>query len=398
MKIAYFDCFSGISGDMILGGLIDAGLKPSDLKQELKKLKISGYTIDTEKVTRGGIVGTRFKVSVSCEDVPRRLEDVLKIIEESSLEEDIKVLGGKIFREIVAAEAKIHHKKPKEVHLHEMGGLDSLIDIIGSLVGIKRLGIRAIYSSKINTGRSLTRCQHGTIPIPSPATLELLKGVPIYSTGIEEELTTPTGAAIIKVLAKGFGNMPEMNLEAIGYGAGSRSLEIPNLLRICIGEAQERYEEDQILLIETNIDDLIPEFFDYISERLYERGAVDVFTTPIYMKKGRIGTLLSVLAPQEATEGILSVVFDETTSFGVRIQHLERKKLKRETISVKTDLGEVKVKIGRSKEEIKSFTPEYESCREIALKTGVSLKEIYDEAKKATQGLLGLKRNRLHKS
>lgn len=394
MRIAYFECFSGISGDMILGSLLDAGLKVENLDKEIKRLGISGYKIRTEITSRGGLSGTRFWVDITEEDKERRPGDILEIIERANLDDDIKCQSKQIFKKLAEVEAKIHDKEIDEVHFHEIGGLDSIIDIVGSLIGIKMLDIEAVYSSRVHVGGGFIESSHGIIPAPSPATLELLKGVPIYSRGIEDELTTPTGAAILKVLSRKFGRMPEMRVSQIGYGAGSRELAIPNLLRVYIGETEDKYEEDQIVLIETNIDDLNPEFFDYVFERLLEAGALDVFTVPVFMKKNRIGSLLNVLVSPEKLDKILSVIFKETTTFGVRIRHVERKKLSREIMPVRTSLGEVKVKVGRIKKEVVNISPEYESCKELALQKGVPLKEVYDKAKMEAQRILSQQADR----
>lgn len=296
MRVAYFDCFSGASGDMILGALIDAGLDLEELESELRKLKVSGYKIKAERAIRKGISGIKFSVDVTEQDMERRLKDIVEIIDQSDLDDDVKSLSKKVLVELAAIEAKIHNKNVEDICFHEVGGLDSIIDLIGSLIGIRKLGIEAVYSSKIHVGMGFIECRHGILPIPAPATLELLKDIPIYSKGIEAELTTPTGAAILKTVTKGFRVMPEMRVEKIGYGAGSRDLEIPNLLRIYIGEtSDEKYEEDEVILIETNIDDINPEFFDYVSESLLRKGSLDVFMTPILMKKNRLGTMLSTL-------------------------------------------------------------------------------------------------------
>lgn len=389
MKVAYFDCFSGISGDMILGALIDAGLSVQELESELSKLKISGFKLRVEKTLRGGISGTKFNIDINEPPVERHLKDIIKIIDQGDLDHNIKDFSKKIFKELARIEAKIHNKSIEKIHFHELSGLDSIIDVIGSVIGIKKLGIEAVYSSKIHVGTSFVKCQHGILPIPAPATLELLKGMPIYSKGIEAELTTPTGAAILKNLSKGFGVMPEMKVNKIGYGAGSRELEIPNLLRIYVGEAKDAgYEEDQVILIETNLDNMNPELFEYTCEILLKKGILDVFMTPIFMKKNRPGTMLSILTAPEKLDEILSTIFTETTTLGVRIHRLERKKLEREIISVNTRFGDIKVKIGRIKGKIKNISPEYESCKKIAVKQGIPLKEVYDEARNSAQKAL----------
>ena len=389
MKIAYFDCFSGISGDMILGALIDAGLDLKELDLELRKLKISGFKLKAEKTEKLGISGTKFKVDVTEHHVERHLKDMIEIVDQSELSDDVKILSKKIFKELATVEAKIHNKNIEEIHFHEVGGLDSVIDVIGSLIGIKKLGIEGVHSSKVHVGTGFVECEHGTIPVPAPATLELLKEIPIYSEGIRAELVTPTGACILKTLSKSFGVMPEMKMKKIGYGAGSRDLEIPNLLRVYIGETNPcEYEEDEVILIETNLDDMSPELLDYTCGMLLKQGVLDVFMTPIFMKKTRLATMLSVLATSDKLEEALSIIFKETTTLGVRIQRLERKKLVREVISVKTKFGEIRVKVSKVGEQIKNIAPEYEDCKEIASRQQIPLKDVYDEARGSAQKML----------
>ncbi len=389
MKIAYFDCFSGVSGDMILGALIDAGLDIRELESELGMLKMSGYKIKAEKTARKGISGTKFSVDVIEQNVERKLKDIVEIVDRSDLDDDIKDLSKKTFEELAMVEAKIHGKSIEEIHLHEVAGLDSIIDVVGSLIGIKKLGIEATYSSKIHVGTGFLECRHGVLPVPAPATLAMLRGIPIYSRGIEAELATPTGVCVLKTLSQGFGIMPEMKVEKVGYGAGSRELEIPNLLRVYVGETDEdEYEKDEVILIETNIDDMNPELLAYASEILLKQDVLDVFMTPIFMKKNRPGTMLSVLTTRDKLDKVLLTFFTEITTLGVRIHHLERKKLSRKVISVKTRFGEIKVKIGKIGNQIKNIAPEYESCREIAVKQGIPLKDVYDEAKEAARKAL----------
>lgn len=390
MQIAYFDCFSGISGDMILGALIDAGLDLHQLESELGKLKISGYTIRTEKTARKGLSGTRFTINSEEDHVERHLRDIEKIIDRSDLGDDIKASSRAIFNELAHVEAKIHNSDPGNVHFHEIGGLDSIIDIVGALIGIKLLGIEAVYASRIPVGTGFVECDHGILPLPAPATLELLKGIPVYASGLEKELVTPTGIAILKNVARSFGIIPNMKVNRIGYGAGSRDLKIPNLLRVWVGDTDEKteYEEDEVILIETNLDDMNPEFIGYASEKLLERGALDVFMTPIFMKKNRPGTQLSVLITPDKLEETLSIVFTETTSLGIRLHRLERKKLPREIITVETALGPARVKVSQSSQEIKNISPEYEDCKKIAIKQEIPLRKVYEEAKAAARKIL----------
>ena len=389
MKIAYFDCFSGVSGDMILGALINAGLDISELEVELGRLKIPGYQIKAEKTARNGISGTKFNIDITEQKASRRLKDIVEIVDRSDLDDGIKDSAKRVFLELATVEAGIHGKDIQEIHLHEVAGIDSIVDVVGALIGIKKLGIEAVYSSKIHVGTGFLKCRHGVLPVPAPATLAMLKGVPIYSRGIAVELATPTGVCLLKTLSRSFGVMPEMKVEKVGYGAGSRDLEIPNLLRVYLGETdRDAYQEDEVILIETNIDDINPELLAYASEVLVKQGVLDVFMTPIFMKKNRPGTMLSVLTTQDKLDEVLSTFFTEITTLGVRIHHLERKKLSRRVILVQTRFGGIKVKIGEISNQIKNIAPEYESCREVALKQGIPLKDVYHEAKEAARKAL----------
>lgn len=389
MKIAFFDCFSGVSGDMILGALVDAGLDIAKLETELGKLGISGYRITAEKTARKGIAGTRVSVEVTDRTTERKLKDIVEIIDRSGLDDGVKEQSKQTFTEMARVEATIHGKSIDDIHLHEVGSLDAIVDVVGAFAGLNKLGIEAAYCSRIHVGTGFLECRHGTLPVPAPATLEMLKEIPIYSTGIEAELATPTGACIMKTLCKGFGIMPEMKVEEIGYGAGSRELEIPNLLRVYVGETIGRgYEKDEAVLIETNIDDMKPELLAYATEALLEQGALDVFTTPISMKKNRPGTILSVLTTRDKLDEVLSTIFAETTTLGVRIHSLERQKLSTEIISVETRFGVISVKIGRAGGQVKNVAPEYESCKSIATQQGIPLKDVYDEAQAAARKAL----------
>ena len=388
MKVAYFDCFSGVAGDMILGALVDAGLDVGALKKELEKLKLTGYQLSAGKTMKNGISGTKVSIEIAGEHAERRLKDVLEIIAKSKLDGDVKEMSSEIFKALAEAEAKVHNSSVDEVQFHELGSLDTIIDVVGSVLALKRLGVEAVYSSKVHLGSGFVTCRHGTIPVPSPATLELLKGVPVFSPGIEAELTTPTGAAILKTISRSFGVMPDMKIERLGYGAGDLELEIPNMLRVYIGELDEMgddggYEKDSVVLVETNIDDMNPEFFDYLSEKLLEQGALDVFMTPVFMKKSRPGTLLSVQTLEEKLEEVLATIFTETTTLGVRIRKMERRKLVKKTISAKTRFGPIRVKLGMLKGNVTTVAPEYEDCKAAAREFGASLGDVYDGAKEA---------------
>lgn len=297
MKIAYFDCFSGISGDMVLGSLVDLGLDLEELKTELQKLGLTGYTITSKRVLRNSISATKVDIDISEQGVERHLSDILTIIDTSSLDLEIKELAKNIFVSLGEVEAKIHNKSIESVHFHEVGAMDSIIDIVGSAIALKKLGVEKVYASKIQVGKGFIKTCHGTLPVPAPATIALLQDIPIQCIGIESELATPTGAAIIKNITDQFDVFPNMTLKKIGYGAGGKIIkELPNLLRVCLGETTSPvYETDEITLIETNIDDMNPEYIGYITELLMKKGALDVYQTNVFMKKNRPGVMISSL-------------------------------------------------------------------------------------------------------
>lgn len=391
MRAAYFDCFSGISGDMVLAALVDLGWPVKELERELDKLDLFDYQIEAEKVAKKGITSTQINISIKEDKKERKLKDILSILDKSKLEEKIKEQSRAIFIRLANVEAKIHGKSPEEIHFHELGGLDTIIDVVGAVAGMKYLGIDKVYSSSLSLGKGFVKCSHGTIPVPAPATLELLKGIPVCGSNIEAELVTPTGAAIISTVAENFGQMPPMKIDNIGYGAGQRDLPIPNLLRVSLGMLKNAYEEDVVSLIQTNIDDMNPEFYEHIADRLFHQGALDVFLTPIQMKRTRPATMLSVITDEEKTEKMLELIFDETTTLGVRISKMKRRKLNREGRKVATKYGKIEVKIGKLDGMVKNISPSYEECRKIATRLNIPLKKIYQEAKQAAFDLLGEK-------
>ena len=404
MRIAYFDCFAGVAGDMIVGALLDAGLALADLERELAKLHVGGYRVEARKTERNGISGTKFEVVTEEADVSRSAAEIVRIVEDSVLDEDVKRTSVAILQTLARVEARIHNANVDTSHLHEVGGLDAIVDVVSSVAGLKLLGVDEVRASRIHVGTGFVECRHGTIPVPAPATLALLDGVPVVSRGIDAELATPTGVAIIRTLAAGggelvtesaaapratgFGPMPAMRVETTGYGAGSRDLPIPNLLRVTIGQADSAYEADEVMLIETNIDDMSPEVIGYVCELLLSQGALDVYTTPVFMKKNRPGTLLSVLARPAEEDAVVATLFKETTTLGVRIGMLRRQKLERETVEVDTRFGPVVVKVSRHDGRIANAAPEYESVREIALLRGIPLKDVYDEVTRAARAAL----------
>jgi hypothetical protein len=383
MRAAYFDCFSGISGDMVLGALVDLGWSVEELKRELEKLDLFDYQIEAKKVAKQGILSTQIEVHVKEGKKERKLEDILSILDKSKLEEKIKEPSRAIFNKLATVEAKIHGKDIQKIHFHELGSLDTIIDVVGAVAGVNYLDLEKVYSSSLPLGKGFVKCAHGILPVPAPATLELLKEVPVYGSNVEAELITPTGAAIISSLAKDFGEMPPMKIDHIGYGAGQRDLPIPNLLRVSMGVLKKAYQEDVVSLIQTNIDDMNPEFYEHIVDRLFHEGALDVFLTPIQMKRTRPATMLSIITDEEKMEKMLEIIFDETTTLGVRISKIKRRKLNRETREVSTKYGKIEVKIGKLDGVVKNISPSYEECRKIATHLKIPLKNIYQEAKQA---------------
>ena len=384
MRTAYFDCFSGASGDMILGSLIDAGLSAQRLREELKRLRIPTVRLKVREVLKRGISGTQVIVEGRNEKRSHRnLREVLRIIERSSLETEVKEESEKIFKRIASVEAKIHQIPMEEVHFHELGGLDSIVDIVGAVWGIRQLGIEKIYVSKMNVGAGFVKCEHGVLPVPAPATLSLMEGKPIYSSGVERELLTPTGAAILTTLGSEFGSMPRIHVERIGYGAGQDDLPHPNLLRLVIGTSESTSGKETVAVIETNIDDMNPQFYDYVMERLLAKEVLDVFITPVLMKKNRPGHLLTVICPPGKLPSVAEFLFKETTTLGLRWHEEEREKAGREIVELRTKYGKVPFKLARWEGRIVNLSPEYDVCKKLALGRGVPLKEVFEEAKRS---------------
>lgn len=381
MEIAYFDCFSGISGDMILGSLIDLGLDIEYLKNEFKKINISGYEINAEKIKKRDISCIKVNITVKDKQKYRSLKEINALIDKSELNPEVKKKSKDIFLKLAKAESKVHNIDIDKIHFHEIGAIDSILDIIGAVIGLDKLNLKKIYCSTIPVGRGFVKSAHGKLPIPAPATSELLKGIPTYSTKVEGELVTPTGAAIISSLTESFGEMPLIQIEKIGYGAGKSDFDHPNLLRIFVGESLENYNTDVVNVIEVNIDDMNPEYYEVVFEKLLKNGALDVYLTNIQMKKNRPGIKLSIITPLEITNQLTDIIFNETTTFGLRIYKTDRKKLFVEKVKVKTKYGEITIKIGKTKDEIKLISPEYEDCKKLAQENNVSLKEIYELAK-----------------
>ncbi len=379
MKTAYLDCFSGISGDMLLGALLDAGLPLEVLKQRLQTLPLDNYHLETKQESRSHIFGTKFSVILdSTDQVPRNLEAIRKIIIKGDLTKTVKENSIKIFDQIAKVEGKIHNISPEEVHFHEVGAIDSIIDIVGTLIGIEYLNLDDLYASRIPLGSGFVKTAHGSIPVPAPATIELLKGIPVYDSGICHEMVTPTGAALVKNLAHSFGAMPPMVVQSVGYGTGMRDLdERPNLLRILIGDRQADREVETIITLETNLDDMSPEWLGYLMDRLFENGALDVTFSHIQMKKNRPGIQVQVIGKPDQKDGLMDILFRESTTLGVRFQYTQRRVLKRSTQEIESPWGKIQVKKIVNRDGMCFYQPEYEACSHIANKHALPLKEIY---------------------
>lgn len=422
MRVAYFDCFAGISGDMTLGALVDAGADFDALKAELDRLGLDEFEISIDRATKRGISAA--DVTVKLHHHPhshdhdhshshgRAFSEIRRLIEESELSEGVKAKSIAIFTRLGEAEAKIHAKSIEEIHFHEVGAVDAIVDIVGACICLELLGIEKLYCSAMPTFTGMVEIAHGKFPLPAPATVEILKDAPWRELGIEGELITPTGAAIVATLAEGFGAMPAMSIESTGYGAGKKDFGIPNVLRVVIGEAEgasallRRAQDAQtqgaqaqdalradgtgehveVAVIETNIDDLSPQVYEVVMERLFDAGALDVYLTPIQMKKNRPATLLSVICEPGLIEKLSDIIFEETTSIGVRIDTRKRICLPREIVAVETEFGPIRVKVARKDGEIANIGPEYEDCRAAATKHGVAFKRVRDAAVVAFYG------------
>jgi len=436
MRIAYLDCFSGISGDMFLGALIDAGVPPAVLEQAVSALNL-GARLEISRVNRSGISATKVDVIVKGEkDAPREqqaetpehgcsqshshphqhaddhhhdhsshrhgrgLKEIREIIGAGALSESAKKTAMAIFEKLGAAEATIHNVPAEQIHFHEVGAVDALVDIVCAAVGADRLAVDEFVCSPLNLGGGTVTCAHGTFPIPAPATVELLRGAPVYSSGLQAELVTPTGAAIVRTLVKRFESFPKMTIEKTGYGAGTRDFSgHANVLRITVGDAfaeavagegvraphasATHISIETIAVLEANLDDMNPQVFGYLMDRLLEGGALDVFSTSVQMKKNRPGTLLTVLAKPEDTDRLAKIVFAETTTLGVRLREEQRQVLQRRWQSVSTRFGEVRIKIANLNGTVTSYAPEYEDCRRIAAEQRVPLKLVMQEAVQA---------------
>lgn len=391
MKIAYFDCQSGISGDMILGALVDLGVDFKAIQKGLKTLPLKGYELKFRRVRRGAMGGTKIDVLVkpSAHTHSRNIGDIQKIVQGSKLPRKVITQSLEIFERIARAEARVHRIRIDKVHFHEVGAVDSIIDVVGGVLALELLAVDRVLASPINTGEGTVACDHGILPVPAPATLELLKGIPCYSSGVPKELATPTGVAMIGVWAENFQSLPLMTIRKTGYGSGTHIIKSQaNLLRILLGEDAGRAGE-RVTLIETNIDDMNPEFYEHVMETLFSAGALDVFFTPILMKKNRPAVKLSTLVPPHRRAEAERILLTHTSTYGVRSCEMDRLVLEREKHQVKTPYGKVAVKVGKLDGNRIHFSPEYEDCRKIAKMKGLPIKVVYDTIARCAEQELG---------
>jgi hypothetical protein len=391
-SLAYFDCFSGIAGDMTLGALIDAGVPVDAIAAPLRKLPIDPFDLEITRVERHGLAAMYVRVRAAEGGVLRTYASVRALMADADVPPRAKQLALDAFQRLAEAEAKVHGKDVAHVPFHELGSVDTIVDILGSALGLDYLGVNTVHASAVATGMGMIRTEHGVYPIPGPAVVELLKGAPLYSRGIPTELVTPTGAAILAAAARSFGDLPPMRVNAVGYGAGTRELEIPNVLRILVGEpAGEEGEFGPVpaVVLEANIDDMNPELYEYVLERLFSSGAHDAWVTPIVMKRGRPAATLSVLCGPAEERAIREVIFSETTTLGLRRRPVEKWALPREVITVGVEGGTVRVKVAKVGSRTVGAAPEYGDCVTVARETGRALKDVFAEAQAAAREQLG---------
>jgi pyridinium-3,5-bisthiocarboxylic acid mononucleotide nickel chelatase len=384
-RVLYFDCFSGIAGDMVLGALLDAGLPLDELKRALGSLAIGGYEVTAERVLRAGVSATKFRVLEHSAGAAqphhrhahRHLQSIYELIDGSGLSAAGRTRAKELFQRLGEAEAAIHQTSAEKVHLHEVGALDSIIDIVGAVFALEWVGADRIVCSPLNLGGGTVESAHGLFPVPAPATLKLLGNAPVYSGPIQKELVTPTGALIATSYASSFGPIPEMAVEQIGYGAGDRDHPgTPNVLRVLIGRAADRPRGDRVVVIECEIDDMNPQIFGVVMDSLYTAGALEVFYVPVQMKKNRPGTLLTVVAPPEAKPALSDVIFKETTTIGLRYYEVDRECLRREIINVETPVGAIRFKLAWREGRIVNAVPEFDDCARLAASSNLSVKEV----------------------
>lgn len=379
-KTLYFDCFAGASGNMILGGLVALGIDKEKLIEQIKLLNISGFEIEFTTVDKSGISAIHADVKVPHEHAHRHLHHIEKIINDSDLADKIKQRAIQIFTRLAEAEAKIHGIDLQKVHFHEVGAMDAIIDVVGACIGFEMLGIEKFACSKIHVGSGFAKMAHGKFPIPPPAVAELLHGIPIYSTEIQGELCTPTGAAIISTLSENYGEINDLNTEKIGYGAGTRDYkDFPNAIRLIVGEVESREARvvsRKLVILETNLDDISPQVLGFVMDKAFELGALDCWFTPIQMKKNRPATMISILCEPKNRQKLTELLYLETTTLGIRVREIERECLERKFVKVQTQFGEIDVKIGLFNGKQVNAMPEFEQLKRIAVEQNVPLKEV----------------------
>ena len=390
MKVVYFDCPSGASGDMILGALVDAGVSLDALRTELAKLPLGGYRLTAREVTKGAFRATKVDVEVDATaHHQRNLPEILRLLEQSGLPGRVKADAARIFTRLAAAEARVHGTTVEAVHFHDVGAVDALVDVSGAVAGLHLLGVEAVHVSALPLGGGMVDGPHGKIPIPGPGTAELLKGFPVYDNGVRAELVTPTGAAILTTLAASSGSMPPMTVERVGYGAGTMDLPVPNLLRCFVGTAAtEAPGRETVVQLETTIDDMSPQLYEPLMERLLEAGALDVFLIPVIMKRSRPGVVLTVLAEPSRVGELSTILFEESTTIGVRWTESQRTRLERELVTLPTAYGPVQFKLSRLGGKLVTVTPEFSEVTRIAREKGLPVREVLEQARTDARRLL----------
>jgi hypothetical protein len=376
-NILYFDCYSGVAGDMILAALLDLDLDLDRWLSSLNGLSVSGWEVRFDRVIRQGITGMKVDIVVSDKQPHRHLKDISEIIEGSDLSVNVKNNALKTFTILAEAEAKVHRCDVEKVHFHEVGAVDAIVDIVGTCLALDQLNVGEIYASPVGVGKGMSKCNHGPMPLPPPATLEILRGCPLHFHDVETELATPTGTALLKALCYFELPPPGVSLLKVGSGAGSKEItKLPNLLRALLLSAEKTMETDSALVLETNIDDMNPEIYPYVVERLLDEGAMDAFLAPLVMKKGRPGVMLSVLCSPELKSKMIDVIYRETSTLGIRISSVERLKLPRKPVEIETPWGKIKGKKSTYGDRV-FITPEYDDCRRLSREKGIPLQEIY---------------------
>jgi len=396
-KIAYLDCFSGISGNMTLGALLDCGLPEDSFRRELEKIGVGGYRLEIREVVKNGLRGLFVDIRVEETQPHRHLADIENIIHASPMAQRVRERSLMVFQKLAQAEARAHGEPVEKIHFHEVGAVDAVLDIVGTAICLEMLGVEKVYSSAIHIGAGTVQTAHGLLPVPAPATAELLKRFTVYGHDIDAELVTPTGAALIAALAEPAGDAPPMRIEHVGYGAGSRDLPWANLLRMTVGEELRQPAPEgvgpgapggaRVMIVDANIDDMNPQFYERVSERLFEAGALDVYLTPIQMKRNRPAVMLSWMVDESKLDDTLGIVFSETTTIGVRMHPVERRKLDREENTVETSFGPVQVKIAKLSGRVMNVAPEYRDCLRIAKEKNIPLKDVYQAALAAVGSL-----------